>query len=79
MRMRTIVFLAALFAVALWAVPAQARIVYVKNPGGVQPIVYVGDRQGQGSAPHRHRPRADDLPGRAVGRVRDRPGRAARG
>jgi hypothetical protein len=47
MRMRTIVFLAALFAAAVWAAPAQAKLVYVKNPGGVAPIVYVATDRGK--------------------------------
>jgi hypothetical protein len=47
MRMRTTVILAALFAVALWAAPAQARLVYVKNPGGFEPVVYVARDSGK--------------------------------
>ncbi len=47
MRMRTIVFLAALFAVAVWAAPAQAKLVYVKNPGGIAPVVYVATDGGK--------------------------------
>ncbi len=43
--MRTTVILAASFAAAVWAAPAQAKMVYVKNAGGVEPAVYVaGDR-----------------------------------
>jgi hypothetical protein len=47
MRMRTTVVLAALFAVAVWAAPAQAKMVYVKNAGGVEPIVYVATDSGK--------------------------------
>ena len=38
MRMRTTAILAAAFAAAVWATPAQAKMVYVKNPGGVEPV-----------------------------------------
>ena len=51
----------------------QARLCQAarhRQPGRVR-----GQGQRQGAAPARHRPRADDLPGRAVGRVRDRPHR----
>jgi Tol biopolymer transport system component len=51
MRMRTIVFLAALFAAAVWAAPAQAKLVYVKNPASVAPVVYVA--KDDGSKPRR--------------------------
>ena len=45
MRMRTTVILAALIAVAVWAAPAQAKLVYVKNAGSAEPVIYVsGDR-----------------------------------
>jgi hypothetical protein len=47
MRMRTTVTLAALIAVALWAAPAQAKLVYVKNPGGIEPVVYVAKDGGK--------------------------------
>jgi hypothetical protein len=47
MRMRTTVILAAALAVAAWAAPAHARMVYVKNPGGVEPVVYVADDRGR--------------------------------
>jgi hypothetical protein len=47
MRMRTIVILAALFAVALWAAPAQAKLVYVKNAGSIEPVVYVATDRGK--------------------------------
>jgi hypothetical protein len=45
--MRTTVILAALFAAALWAAPAQAEIVYVKNAGGAEPVVYVASDTGK--------------------------------
>jgi hypothetical protein len=47
MRMRTIVILAALLAMAVWAAPAQAKLVYVKNPGGAAPVVYVATDNGR--------------------------------
>jgi hypothetical protein len=47
MRMRTTVILAALFAVALWAAPAHAKLVYVKNAGGPEPVVYVSTDRGK--------------------------------
>jgi WD40-like Beta Propeller Repeat len=47
MRMRTTAILAGLIAAALWAAPAQARMVYVKNPGGVAPTVYVATDKGK--------------------------------
>jgi dipeptidyl aminopeptidase/acylaminoacyl peptidase len=47
MRMRTTVILAAVFAATLWAAPAEARMVYVKNPGGAEPAVYVADDRGK--------------------------------
>jgi hypothetical protein len=47
MRMRTTAMLAALFAVAVWAAPAQAKMVYVKNAGGVEPTVYVATDTGK--------------------------------
>ena len=47
MRMRTTVILAALFGAAVWAAPAQARMVYVKNPGGVEPDIYVANDAGK--------------------------------
>jgi Tol biopolymer transport system component len=47
MRMRTTAIAAALLAVAVWAAPAQARMVYVKNPGGVEPEVYVASDRGK--------------------------------
>jgi hypothetical protein len=47
MRMRTTVIVVALLAVALWAAPAQAKMVYVKNAGGVEPAVYVATDRGK--------------------------------
>jgi hypothetical protein len=47
MRMRTIAILAALFAAALWAAPAQAKLVYVKQAGSANPVVYVAKDNGK--------------------------------
>ena len=47
MRMRTTAILAALFAAALWAAPAQAKLVYVKQPSSVSPVVYVAKDNGK--------------------------------
>ena len=47
MRMRTTVILAALFAVALWAAPAQAKLVYVKNAGSAEPVIYAASNSGK--------------------------------
>ena len=47
MRMRTTVILAAVIAAAVWAAPAQARMVYVKNAGGAEPAVYVASDKGK--------------------------------
>ena len=47
MRMRTTVILAALFVAAVWAAPAQAKLVYVKNAGGAEPVIYVADDRGK--------------------------------
>lgn len=47
MRMRTIVILAAVFAAALWATPAQAKLVYVKEAGSANPVVYVAGDDGK--------------------------------
>jgi hypothetical protein len=47
MRMRTTVILAAVFAAAVWAAPAQAKMVYVKNAGGIEPAVYVASDNGK--------------------------------
>lgn len=47
MRMRTTVILAALFGAAVWAAPAQAKLVYVKGAGTVSPTVYVAGDDGK--------------------------------
>jgi hypothetical protein len=47
MRMRTTAILAALFALALWAAPAQAKLVYVKHAGSVNPVVFVSKDSGK--------------------------------
>jgi hypothetical protein len=47
MRMRTTAILAALFAVALWAAPAQAKLVYVKHAGSANPVVFVAKDNGK--------------------------------
>jgi Tol biopolymer transport system component len=47
MRMRTTAILAALFAVALWAAPARAKLVYVKKAGSASPVVYVAKDNGK--------------------------------
>jgi Tol biopolymer transport system component len=47
MRMRTTAILAVLFAVALWAAPAQAKLVYVKQAGSASPVVFVAKDNGK--------------------------------
>jgi hypothetical protein len=47
MRMRTTVILAALLAVAFWAAPAHAKLVYVKNAGSAEPVVYLAGDSGK--------------------------------
>jgi hypothetical protein len=47
MRMRTTVILAALLGVLVWAAPAQAKLVYVKGAGGIEPVVYVATDGGK--------------------------------
>jgi dipeptidyl aminopeptidase/acylaminoacyl peptidase len=47
MRMRTTVILAAAIAAAVWAAPAQGKMVYVKGAGGVDPEVYVASDRGK--------------------------------
>ena len=47
MRMRTTVFLAALLSATLWAAPAQAKLVYVKHAGGLEPVVFVAKDNGK--------------------------------
>jgi hypothetical protein len=46
MRMRTKVILAGMLATALGAAPAEAKLVYVKNAAGVEPVVYVATDKG---------------------------------
>jgi hypothetical protein len=46
MRMRTKVILAGMLATGLWAAPAEAKLVYVKNAAGVEPVVYVATDKG---------------------------------
>jgi WD40-like Beta Propeller Repeat len=47
MRMRTTAIVAALVGAAVWAAPAQARMVYVKNAGGAEPTIYVATDRGK--------------------------------
>jgi Tol biopolymer transport system component len=47
MRMRTIAILFAMLAAALWAAPAEAKLVYVKQPGSANPVVYVAKDNGK--------------------------------
>jgi Tol biopolymer transport system component len=47
MRMRTIAILFAMLAAALWAAPAEAKLVYVKNPASANPIVFVAKDNGK--------------------------------
>lgn len=47
MRMRTTAILAALFALVLWAAPAQAKLVYVKHAGSASPVVFVAKDNGK--------------------------------
>jgi len=47
MRMRTTVILAAMLTAALWAAPAQARLVYVKQAGSTDSVVYVARNSGK--------------------------------
>jgi len=47
MRMRTIAFLACLLAAALWAAPAHAKLVYVKQADTAAPAVYVAKDNGK--------------------------------
>jgi Tol biopolymer transport system component len=46
MRMRTIAILFAVLAAAVWAAPAQAKLVYVKNASSANPVVYVATDNG---------------------------------
>jgi Tol biopolymer transport system component len=47
MRMRTIAMLVGMLAAALWAVPAEAKLVYVKRAGSASPVVYVAKDNGK--------------------------------
>ena len=47
MRMRTTAILVGLLAAALWAVPAEAKLVYVKRPETASPVVYVAKDNGK--------------------------------
>jgi Tol biopolymer transport system component len=47
MRMRTTAILFAMVAAALWAAPAEAKLVYVKQPGSASPVVYVAKDNGK--------------------------------
>jgi Tol biopolymer transport system component len=47
MRMRTIATLFAMVAAALWAAPAEAKLVYVKQAGSASPVVYVAKDNGK--------------------------------
>jgi dipeptidyl aminopeptidase/acylaminoacyl peptidase len=47
MRMRTTVSIAALLLAALWAAPAQAKLVYVKQADTAEPVVYVATDKGK--------------------------------
>ena len=47
MRMRTTAILVALLGCALWAAPAQARLVYVKEAGTATPVVYTSKDNGK--------------------------------
>ena len=47
MRMRTTAILLAMLAAALWAAPAEAKLVYVKNPASASPIVFVAKDNGK--------------------------------
>jgi hypothetical protein len=47
MRMRTTAILLGLLAAALWTVPAEAKLVYVKRPETASPVVYVAKDNGK--------------------------------
>jgi hypothetical protein len=47
MRMRTTAIIVALLGCALWAAPAEAKLVYVKQAGTATPIVYVSKDNGK--------------------------------
>jgi WD40-like Beta Propeller Repeat len=46
MRMRTTAILFAVLAAAVWAAPAEAKLVYVKQPASARPVVYVATDNG---------------------------------
>jgi Tol biopolymer transport system component len=46
MRMRTIAISFALLAAAVWAAPAEAKLVYVKNAASANPVVFVATDNG---------------------------------
>jgi Tol biopolymer transport system component len=46
MRMRTTAIPAALVSLAVWAAPAHAELVYVKNPAALEPAVYAANDDG---------------------------------
>jgi Tol biopolymer transport system component len=46
MRMRTTAILFAVLAAAVWAAPAEAKLVYVKDAGSARPVVYVATENG---------------------------------
>src|SRR5215218_11197799 len=47
MRMRTTATVLGLLAAALWAAPAEAKLVYVKRPETASPVVYVAKDSGK--------------------------------
>ena len=47
MRMRTTAIVLGLLAAALWAAPAEAKLVYVKRPETASPVVYVAKDSGK--------------------------------
>jgi Tol biopolymer transport system component len=47
MRMRTIATLLGMLTAALWAAPAEAKLVYVKRPGSASPVVFVAKDNGK--------------------------------
>jgi len=47
MRMRTIAIVLGLLAAALWAAPAEAKLVYVKRPETASPVVFVAKDNGK--------------------------------
>lgn len=47
MRMRTIATVLGMLAAALWAAPAEAKLVYVKRAGSASPVVYAAKDNGK--------------------------------